>query len=109
MDTTDSAGGPDAQRLEAARQLGAEHGQARITPFGVPGHAYPGSGRDGDPSYPEYVYWDEGSARLLDALGETGDTTGENYPSRTALVNAYCDAYETARHSPGTPGIPPGT
>jgi hypothetical protein len=30
-------------------------------------------------------------------LARQGDTTGENYPSRVALLNAYCDAYEAAR------------
>jgi hypothetical protein len=94
---TDGSGHADARRLDAARRLGREHGRAGTVPFGEPGHVYPESGRTGTPSYTEYVYWDAGSARLLDALGVTGDTNQENYATRNALVAAYCDAYDQAR------------
>jgi hypothetical protein len=85
-----------AELLKAARRLGDSHGRAGITPYGELGHAYPAPGSDGDPSYTEYVYRDAGSAALLGALGETGDTTSENYGPRTAVVGAYCDAYDRA-------------
>jgi hypothetical protein len=94
---TDGIDQADARRLDAARRLGREHGRAGTVPFGEPGHVYPESGRTGTPSYTEYVYWDAGSARLLDALGVTGDTTQENYATRSALVAAYCDAFDQAR------------
>ena len=80
--------------LNAARTLGASHGQAGTTPFGEPGRTYPPAGTFGNPSYTDYVYWDAGSALLLGALGETGEATSENYQPRTAMVAAYCDAYD---------------
>ena len=43
------------------------------------------------------VSWDEGSARLLDALGVTSPTTGDNAPGRFRVVGAYCDALEGRR------------
>ena len=61
-----------------ARQLGQRHRAAGITPFGGA----------------EYVRWDEGSARLLGALGETSPTTGSNAPGRYRVVEAYCGELE---------------
>jgi hypothetical protein len=61
-----------------ARQLGQQHRDAGITPFGDAG----------------YVRWDEGSARLLAALGETSPTTGSNAPGRYRAVEAYCGELE---------------
>ena len=55
-----------------ARQLGQQHRTAGITPFGDAG----------------WVRWDEGSARLLTALGETSPTTGSNAPGRYRAVEA---------------------
>jgi len=83
MHTNDSSRA-DADRLDTARRLGREHGRAGTVPFGQPGGAYPESGKTGAPSYTEYVYWDAGSGRLMDALSETGDTTQDNYAVRTA-------------------------
>jgi hypothetical protein len=83
-----------AELLDTARRLGQQHGRDGTTPFGEPGHVY---GDADDNGYTSYVYWDEGSARLLDALGDTGDTTAENYGPRTVVVSAYCDAYDAAR------------
>jgi hypothetical protein len=65
----------DAELIEQAQRLGQQH-RAGIAPFG-----------DAD-----YVFWDEGSARLLDALGVTSPTTGDNAPGRFRVVDAYCDA-----------------
>jgi hypothetical protein len=73
---------------EQARQLGQQHRTAAITPFG-----------DAD-----YVYWDEGSARLLNALGITSPTTDDNAPGRQALVDAYCGALEPREAE----GVEPG-
>jgi len=94
---TDDNGAEYSGQLDAARRLGREHGRAGTTPFGGPGHAYPESSQTGTPSYTDYVYWDAGSANLMDALGETGETTEENHATRAALVAAYCDTYDQAR------------
>jgi hypothetical protein len=40
------------------------------------------------------VSWDEGSARLPGALGETTPTTGDNAPGRHRMAAAYCDALQ---------------
>jgi len=84
-------------KTETARRLGTEHGTTRDVPYSPPD----GSDVDGyEPWYPEgyvsYVYWDAGSARLMDDLGETTDTTEDNWPERDALLRAYCEAYATA-------------
>jgi hypothetical protein len=83
-----------AELADASRRLGDEHGRAGITPFGEPGHMHESAGSCG---YTSYVCWDQGSSRLLDALGDSGDTTDENHGLRAALVKAYCDAYDAAR------------
>ena len=79
-------------KIDLARRLGAEHGRTRDVPYS------PADGSDVagyEPWYPEgyvsYVYWDAGSARLLDDLGETGATD-----ERVALVRACCEAYAVA-------------
>jgi len=72
-----------------ARRLGQQHRAAQITPFGVAG----------------YVRWDEGSARLLAALGETSPTTGSNAPGRYRVVEAYCGELE----APGAGDVEPGS
>lgn len=59
-----------------ARELGEQHRAAGIAPFGDP----------------DFVYWDEGSAALLAALGITSPATEDNHPEREAIVSAYCDA-----------------
>lgn len=61
-----------------AAELGRQHRAADITPFGDA----------------HYVSWDEGSARLLTALGVTSPTTSDNADSRQRIVDAYCDAIE---------------
>ena len=71
-----------------AHQLGQQHRHQGIAPFG-----------DADS-----VYWDEGSARLLNTLGVTSPTTGENWHDRLLVVEAYCDALEP----PGTGDAEPG-
>jgi hypothetical protein len=75
-----AANGPiaDAELIAQAQRLGQQHRAAGITPFGDAG----------------YVFWDEGSARLLDALGATSPTTGDNAPGRHRMAAAYCDALE---------------
>jgi hypothetical protein len=83
-----------AELLDAARRLGQQHGHDGTTPFGQTGHEY---GNAADNGYTSYVYWDEGSARLLDVLGDTGDTTAENHGPRAEVVSAYCTAYDEAR------------
>jgi hypothetical protein len=59
--------------VKRARDLGAEHRAAGVLPFGTPSE----------------VVWDGGSARLLDALGVTGQTTEANQDSRHAVCVAY--------------------
>jgi hypothetical protein len=68
----------DAELIRQAQQLGQQHRAAGITPFG-------------DACY---VAWDEGSGRLLDALGATSPTTAGNAPGRHRMAAAYCDALE---------------
>jgi hypothetical protein len=82
--------GPDASGLiaeadliEQAQRLGQQHRAAGITPFGDA----------------HYVSWDEGSARLLDALGETSPTTGDSAPGRHRMTAAYCDALQAREAS----------
>ena len=90
-----SAGGPDTGNLAVheelagqARQLGQRHRTAQITPFGDAG----------------YVRWDEGSARLLTALGETSPTTASNAPGRYRVVEAYCGGLEEPGGGDAEPG-----
>jgi hypothetical protein len=71
-----------------ARRLGRQHRSAAIAPFGDMGH----------------VYWDEGSARLLGALGVTSPTTADNAPGRRRLAGAYCDALEGREPGDDGPG-----
>jgi hypothetical protein len=84
-----------------ARRLGSEHGTARDFPYspadGSDVRGYDPYAPDG---YVSYVYWDAGSARLMDALGETSETTDGNWAERTALVRAYCEAYAEAAGMP---------
>lgn len=88
-------------QIDEARRLGSAHGQARDVPYA------PGDGRDVDgydlydpDGYVSYVFWDAGSARLMDDLGETGETTAGNWAARGALVRAYCEAYAAAAGIP---------
>ena len=71
-----------------ARQLGRQHHSAAIAPFGDVDH----------------VYRDEGSARLLGALGVTSPTTADNTPGRQRLAGAYCDALEGREPGDDGPG-----
>jgi hypothetical protein len=73
---------------EQARHLGQQHRAAAITPFGDARH----------------VSWDEGSARLLTALGATSPTTEDNAPGRYRAVDAYCDALEARETGDAGPG-----
>ena len=71
-----------------AHRLGRQHRSAAVTPFGDV----------------EHVYWDAGSARLLDALGVTSPTTAGNAPGRQRLVDVYCDALEGREAGDDGPG-----
>ena len=71
-----------------ARSLGRQHRSAAIAPFGDV----------------EHVYWDEGSARLLGALGVTSPTTADNAPGRRRLAGAYCDGLEGREPGDDGPG-----
>ena len=73
---------------EQAHRLGQQHRDTGITPFGDAHH----------------VCWDEGSARVLSALGVTSPTTRDNVPERQWIVNAYCGALEP----PDTGDVEPG-
>jgi hypothetical protein len=73
---------------DQAVQLGCQHRDAETAPFG-----------DAD-----YVYWDEGSSRLLSALGIDSPTTSDNVGWRERLVRAYCDALEPAEADDVEPG-----
>jgi hypothetical protein len=73
---------------EQAQQLGQQHRHNEITPFGDAG----------------YAYWDEGSARLLNTLGVTSPTTGENWHDRLLVVEAYCDALDPPDTGDAEPG-----
>lgn len=82
--------GPAAEEGFAgqARWLGQQHRSAAATPFGDV----------------EHVYWDEGSARLLSALGITSATTADSTPGRQRLIDAYCDALEGREPGDDGPG-----
>jgi hypothetical protein len=89
------AAGPVADGLtvheelaKEARHLGQQHRAAAITPFGDAHH----------------VSWEEGSARLLTALGATSPTTEDNAPGRYRAVDAYCDALEARETGDIEPG-----
>ena len=84
---TDSLTG-HADLIGQAQRLGRQHRAAGIAPFGA-GHC---------------VSWDEGSARLLDALGVTSPTTGDNAPGRFRVAAAYCDALDGRQASDIEPG-----
>ena len=58
----------DAAVIQQAQRLGQQHRAAGITPFGEAG----------------YVSWDEGSARLLDALGVTSPLRATTPPGGSA-------------------------
>jgi hypothetical protein len=78
----------DADLIRQAQRLGQQHRAAGIAPFG-------------DPCY---VSRDEGSARLLDALGAASPTTGGNAPGRHRMAAAYCDALEPREAGDIDPG-----
>jgi hypothetical protein len=84
------AGDLDAEKGLAgqAHRLGQQHRSAAIIPFGDVGH----------------VYWDEGSAHMLGALGVTSPTAADNAPGRQRLVEAYCDALEGREPGDDGPG-----
>jgi hypothetical protein len=89
------APGPAADDMTAhetlagqATQLGLQHRAAGTTPFGDA----------------HYVYWDQGSARLLSKLGVTSPTTSVNAGWRQHLVSAYCDALEASETGDVEPG-----
>ena len=71
-----------------AHRLGQQHRSAAVTPFGEV----------------EHVYWDAGSAALLDALGVTSPAMADNAPGRQRLVDAYCDALEGREPGDDGPG-----
>ena len=71
-----------------ARWLGQQHRCGAASPFGDVGH----------------VYWDDGSARLLSALGITSATAAGNAPGRQRLSGAYCDALEGREPGDDGPG-----
>jgi hypothetical protein len=71
-----------------ARWLGQQHRSAAASPFGDV----------------EHIYWDEGSARLLSALGITSATTADNASGRQRLAGAYCDALEGREPRDDGPG-----
>jgi hypothetical protein len=50
------------------------------------------------------VYWDAGSAGLLDALGVGSPTTAGDAPGRQRLIEAYCDALEGREPGDDGPG-----
>jgi hypothetical protein len=74
--------------LDQAVQLGYRHRDAETAPFGNA----------------DYVYWDEGSSRLLSALGIDSPTTSDNVGWRERLVRAYCDALEPTEADDVEPG-----
>jgi hypothetical protein len=71
-----------------AHRLGQQHRSAEVTPFGDV----------------EHVYWDAGSAGLLDALGVGSPTTAGDAPGRQRLIEAYCDALEGREPGDDGPG-----
>jgi hypothetical protein len=71
-----------------AGQARRQHRSAAIIPFGDV----------------EYVYWGEGSARLLGALGVTSPTAADSAPGRQRLADAYCDALEGREPGDDGPG-----
>ena len=84
-------------KLDAARRLGTEHGTAGDLPYSPADGSEPAGYVPWHPDgYVSYVYWDAGSARLMDDLGETSETTEANWGERTALTRAYCEAYAAA-------------
>ena len=87
--------------LTQARRLGTQHGEAGDVPYapadGSDVNGYDPYTPDG---YTSYVYWDAGSARLMDDLGETSATTEGNWAEREALLRTYCEAYAAATGTP---------
>jgi hypothetical protein len=84
---------------DSAAALGTEHGRARSMPYAPADGSGPAEAYEPD-GYVSYVFWDAGSALLMDAVGETGDTTDENWAVRTELAQAYCRAYAAAAGVP---------
>lgn len=78
----------DAELHAQAQRLGQQHRAAEIAPFGDA----------------RYVTWDEGSARLLDALGVTSPTTDNNAPGRRRAVDAYLGALDRSEAADIEPG-----
>ena len=82
-----AAGAISAGRVAEAARLGRAHGAASATPLGdyrAGGYA---EGRDG---YLSYVYWDEGSGHLMEAIGVA---SGED-PDAVPALDAYIESYE---------------
>lgn len=90
-----------AARVARARELGTAHGSVPEMPF-----VEDGADLDGyEPWYPEgytsYVFWDAGSALLMDALGERGEASDDGvYGARQRMLEAYCEAFAAASGTP---------
>jgi hypothetical protein len=79
-----------AEKLDGqARLLGQLHRATGSTPFGDAQH----------------VAWNEGSARLLTALGVTSPTTQASAPGRYRAGEAYCGALEARETSDVEPSV----
>ena len=89
--------------LATARNLGRSHGRTGDLAFA------PGKGEPDpvgyEPWHPEgytsYVFWDAGSALLMDALGLHGEAEGDvEWGQRDVLLRAYCEAFASASGTP---------
>lgn len=93
-----------AAKITRARELGTEHGSKGDLPYIADGEPPAGY----HPCYPEgytsYVYWDAGSALLMDALAEHGDPPDDDtWEARRLMTEAYCEAYAKASGTPWDP------
>ncbi len=93
--------GEIAAKVKRARELGTEHGTKGDLPYVADGE--PAAGYE--PWYPEgytsYVYWDAGSALLMDALGEHGEPADDGaWEARRQMTEAYCEAFAKASGTP---------
>jgi hypothetical protein len=77
----------DLAAISRAAELGREHAEAGVTPYGD--------------------LEDAGSAVLMTDLGQTEPTTGANHPARLAMLDAYTRAREAARAGGRTPDREP--
>jgi hypothetical protein len=83
---------------EAARQLGAEHGSERVTPFVADDHPDGGYGRTVT-GYTSYLEWEDGVNLLMAALHVPVPEADEGpwFDTCWRITHEYMGAYDAAR------------